>query len=875
MKKILSLMAMMLLTTGMVLGQTLITGDLTGRIVDSTGASVANASVTLTSLEDGSVKTVKTNREGEYRFALLRPGFYKVHEEGTGMSADAPRVAVNVGQASTVDLVATPSGSNTTIEVTANEPLLQKEDANISSTYSTQQIEDLPIPGGDISNLPFSTPGASLSTGDGYGNFTVFGLPSTSNLFTTNGSDLMDAFLNLPNSGASNNTLGANELQETAVVVNGYTGQYGHLAGAQVNFTTKSGTNKFHGNANYDYNGTALNANDWFLKQQAAQGGTPNVAPHAVSNAWSYSIGGPIWKDKLFFYFDDEALRYVLPGGGSTIYLPSTAFQNAVLTNIGNTQPAELAFYKNIFTLYSSANGFATAQPSTIVDDPNGDAGCGDFAGTKVGATTFGGGAGQTPCAVYYTPNNNNFNKEQLYSFRIDANLTSKDQLNGRYKHDFGVQATSTDPINPVFSANSPQPEYDAQLNETHIFSSSIVNSATIASLYYSAEFGPPNFGAAIAAFPTTFSFADGDAFVKLGGSDNSYPSGRNVSQYQVTDDLSITKGINSIKVGFNFRRFNITDFATLAGTSGVTAFTSNTDFYNGVISSANAAGTSTTTVDYPNVGAGHFALYTFAAYLQDQAAVTKNFNLTASLRFDRSGNPKCNASCFVRLAGTFANIAHGATIPYNQSILTGQGNAFPSVENVTIQPRMGFAWTPFGPDSSTVIRGGVGLFADIPVADVLGRFLTAAPNYNAFTLTPATGKSYTVDPALASSSYASLKNSNTAFATGFTSGETLAQIQAAVLATGSTYSAPNYSAAAPTELLNAKFVEYNLEIQHALNKNDVLGINYVGNFGVDILYVNPTVNAYAYCLTTGKCPEVSPGCRQRNQTRALQPCRS
>ena len=766
------------------------------------------------------------------------------------MTATAPKVAVNVGQATPVNLIATVSGSNTTVEVTTeNQPLLQSEDGNMSSTFSTAQLEALPIPGGDISNLPFTTPGVSLSTGDGYGNFTAFGLPSTSNLFTTNGSDLMDAFLNLPNSGASNNTLGANELSEAVVVVNGYTGQYGHLAGAQVNFTTKSGTNQFHGNGIFYYNSSGFNANDWFLKQQqvAPGSGLINAQPHAVSRQWGGSIGGPIVRDKLFAFFDDEGLRYVLPGGGSTTYLPSTAFQNAVLANITAKQPAELAFYKNVFSLYSGANGFKTAVPDTTAGDLGG---CGDFAGTTVGGVTFG---QATPCAVAFVPNNNNINTEQLYSARVDYNISSKDQVNVRYKHDWGVQATSTDPVNNAFSANSTQPESDGQLNETHIFSSNVVNTFTLASLYYGAVFGPPNFAAALAAFPTTFSFSDGDQFASLGGTDNAYPSGRNLSQYQVTDDLSIIRGKNSIKTGYNFRRYNITNFAPLAGASGITTFVSNTDFYNGTISASNGGGTSTTTVDFPAIGAGHLAIYSIGVYLQDQIAVNSKLNITASVRFDRQGNPACRSNCFVRLNAPFNQIAKGASVPYNASILTGQSNAFNNVEAVTFQPRIGFA---FALSSKTVIRGGGGLFAEAgPPANVLTRFITSAPNYVAFTLTPSGAAAYPVQPSLATSSYSQLGLSNAAFQTGFKQGLTLAQIQANVKAVGSTFNAPNYTASTGNTLQNPKFAEYNLEIQQALGRHDVIDINYVGNVGTDILFVNPTGNGYAYCITTNRCP--------------------
>lgn len=834
-------------------GQTLITGDIAGRVVDPSGAAVAQAAVTLQSLANGSTQTVTTDRNGNYRFPLLRPGLYSIHEEGSGLSATADKVAVNVGQATTLDLTARPSGNNTMVEVTTGQPLLQTQDANISSTFSTEQIDALPIPGGDISNLAFSTPGANLSTGAGYGNFNVFGLPSTSNLFTTNGSDLMDAYLNLPNSGASNNVLGANELQEAAVVVNGYTGQYGRLAGAQVNFTTKSGSNQFHGNANYYYNGTVLNANDWFLKQSEALSSQPNRAPHAVSNQWSGSIGGPIWKDKLFGFFDDEGLRYVLPGGGTQTYLPSPAFQAAVLSNIAAKQPSESAFYQNIFSLYNKANGAGNATATTSPDG-----GCGDFNGTTFGATKF--GAGATPCAVVYVPANNNINTEQLFAIRVDANLTPKDQINARFKHDWGVQATSTDPINSAFSANSVQPEYEGQLNETHIFSTNVVNTFTLASLYYSAIFGPPNFSAATATFPTTFIFSDGNGFANLGGADNTYPMGRNVSQYQVTDDLSITRGRHNFKTGFNFRRYNMTNYAALAGATGSTTFASNTDFFNGVISASSGGGTSTTTLAFPRIAQAHLALYSIGVYVQDQAAITKNFNLTASLRFDRGGNPECGGNCFVRMAAPFDQLAHGASIPYNQSILTGQANAYGDVEKVTTQPRVGFAYTPFGSAGKTVIRGGAGLFADIPVASVLTRFITSAPNVVNFTLTPSASQSFLVQPSLAASSYSTLGKSNTAFQDGFAQGLTLAQIQANVTAAGSTFDTPNYTASTTNKLLNAKFVEYNLEVQQAITNHDVLDINYVGNFGTDILFLNPTANAYAACIASGTCPGGYPG---------------
>ena len=125
-------------------------------------------------------------------------------------------------------------------------------------------------------------------TGGGYGNFSTFGLPGTSNLFTLNGNDYNDPFLNLNNSGSSNLLLGGNELQEVAVVNNGYTGQYGRQAGSQIDYTTKAGTNSWHGNAVYNWTGRFLNANDPFNKA-TSPAGAPSIHDRSKT-----TISGPL-----------------------------------------------------------------------------------------------------------------------------------------------------------------------------------------------------------------------------------------------------------------------------------------------------------------------------------------------------------------------------------------------------------------------------------------------------------------------------------------------------------------------------------------------------------------------------------------------------
>lgn len=817
--------------------QTATTGDLAGQVTDPTGATVAGAKITLKSLDDGTAQVATTGSNGAYRFSLLKPGRYSVTEEGSGMSTTINPVIVSVGRVTPLDIVAKLTGANTIVEVAATAPLLQTEDANITTNFTAEQLNAMPLPGGDLANVPFTAPGVNLSTGAGYGSFTAFGLPATSNLFTTNGNDTMDPYNNLNNSGASNLTLGANEVSEAAVINNAYTGQYGRLAGAQVNFTTKSGSNRFHGNAIYYYNGTAMNANDWFNKHDSNKANWTD-RPHAVSNQWVGGIGGPIWKDKLFFFFDIEGLRYVLPGGGP-VYIPSPAFQAATTQNIAATNPGSSAYYKSIFGIYNSSAQASRAVPVTAALDSA--LGCGDFDGTQVGTTTFGTGA--TPCAYTFQNTAGSLNTEQLYSIRVDQNLGSKDKISYRYRHDWGVQATGTDPLNPAFNANSSQPEWEGQLNETHIFSSNLVNSFIASGLYYSAIFGPTDLKASLAAFPTTITNGDGLGFANVGGTNYNYPQGRNVAQYMIVDDVSYTHGKNTIRFGVNFRRNNITDFRAGVRTSGWMSFNSNTDFYNGTLGYLTGSSMSQR---FAAQREAPIAIYTLGFYAQDQVALTGKMKLTASLRFDRNANPTCRKNCFARLNSTFASLTHdptGSVVPYNSSITTGLSSAYPSIQPILVQPRLGFAYSA---TPKTVIRGGAGLFSDLIPAQLVDNYVLNAPNVNTFTVqnNGAASQNITILPGTSdpASAYTIAAKSNTALINGFANGATYSSL---VTSTNGYFSAPTYFSIA-NKLKNPMYAEWNLELQQELTPHDVVEINYVGNYGYNLLQNNLTGNAYA-----------------------------
>ena len=186
--------------------------------------------------------------QGQYRFPLLKPGEYEISASSQGLKSNTEKITLLVGQAQEVNLKMNPQGTATTVEVTADAALLQTENANIESNFNKQQIDDLPMPGGDLTTLAMTTPGMRVNVTGGSGNMNANGIPGSSILYTLDGMDQNDPANNLNNSGASNNLLGANAVGEVAVVMNAYSPQYGRMAGAQVNMVGLSGTNQFHGN---------------------------------------------------------------------------------------------------------------------------------------------------------------------------------------------------------------------------------------------------------------------------------------------------------------------------------------------------------------------------------------------------------------------------------------------------------------------------------------------------------------------------------------------------------------------------------------------------------------------------------------------------
>jgi len=827
------LFALALAIATFALAQTTTTGDLAGMVTDSSGAVVPAAPVTIKDVNTGETRTVQSNASGAYRFTFLKPGEYQISSSMPGLKSDIGRIAVGVGQVQNVDLILKPQEAKEVVMVTDTAPLLQTDNANMASTYSTKQMELLPAPGGDITSIAFTVPGIAVSTGGGYGNFSAHGLPGTANLFITNGNDNMDPYLNLNNSGASNLTLGANEVDQASVVQNGYTGQYGRQAGATVSFTTKSGSNDFHGTLLYTYNGSFMNANDFF------NNATDTPRARSLSNQYSASLGGRVIKDKLFFFVDTEGIRYVLPTTGVSS-LPSQALQNYTLATVS---AAQRPFYQQAFALYNNAPGSNRAVPVTngdgILQDSNGAMGCGALAGTKtgVGSGVFG---VNTSCANAYGLNLSNQNTEWLFASRADYKINDKQNIFFRFKTDHGLQPTSTSPVNPLFNAVSSQPAYEGQVTHTWVLNSHVVNNFIGSSSYYSAIFGPANLQASLAAFPVYLILADGGAngtggMDPLGINTGSFPQGRRVGQAQIVDDFSWTHGSHALKFGVNYRYNRVSDTGLQRLTvGGRYTFIGLDEFSSGQI---NPASGSNYAQRFTPLLTAHIRDYEAGFYMQDEWSVSRNLRITAAMRFDRSANPLCVDKCFALLNQPFQTLTKGANIPYNQSITTGNSHAFYQVEALVPQPRLGIVYNPAW-SKNTVIRGGVGVFSDTGPALVSGNIFVNAPNV--FTPSVRTGS---VNFGGAGSSPAIAVATGQAFQSGFANGFTLAQFQQALAPVA--FTPPPYYGI-PGDALNPKYLEWSFEIQHQFGSKNVVTASYVGNKGYDLFLLNAKLNGAA-----------------------------
>jgi hypothetical protein len=824
----LALLAVLMLP-GTLKAQSLISGNIAGTVTDATGAAIPNATVTVTSKGTGGVQTAVSNGTGGYHVPLLEPGDYTLAVTAQGFQQTTTTVSVSAGVVTTANVSLSVGSASQTIQVTASAPLLNTQAADLSTTFDQRQVQNLPNPGNDLTFVAQTAPGTVMNTGSGYGNFSAFGLPATSNTFTVNGGYLNDPYLNVNNSGATNLLLGNNDVSDVTVISNPYNASFGGLGGAQINEVSRSGTNKFHGNAAYWWNGRAMNANNFFNNQTVPK--TPR--PFSNVNQWAAAIGGPILHDKTFFFFNYEGLRVVLPTR-STVFAPDASYEAQTLANLtANGLSDEIAGYNNIFALYNNAPGRANAAVQTCDTCNNADGSPANGYGT----VRFNGTAG-------------NFTHEWLMTGRIDQDFNERNHLFGHFEVDKGLQATYTSLLNPLFNADSPQPQYQGQLNYTHIFNPNITNQFLFATIYYRAIFTNTNLAASKELVPFSLIFADGDLGNNVvqawpGGENLEWPQGRNVTGYQFTDDVNWNHGNHNIQFGWTIRRNDVTDYSPSVFTTAEAIALNTTgnalSFQNGQVDRW--------AQQFPERLTQPVSLYAMGWYIQDQWKVLPSLTVTYGLRMEHNSNPVCHTNCFSRMPGDFSDASTSGDTPYQNIIQYGQHRAFNSLQAIGWAPRVGFAYLP---DSKTTVRGGFGMFADAFPGQIASSFLNNAPSNALFTLNSQNfggNANYPLIPTSAGSAGEVAAGSNAAFTAGFLHGATFNSLS----------SVPGFSPPSFTTAVNhvryPTYNEWSLTVERQLTKTAALSVGYVGNYTYHQPIQNNSRNAFGF----GNLPSSAP----------------
>ncbi len=708
------------------------TGMVSGTVQDPSGAVIPGATVTLTNNGTGATRTATTGPNGEYTFTTLQPGAYTVSVQAQGFSGFKQPIQITVGSRNTVDAKLALTSAGTTVEVTGEAGVqVNTVDQQVSDVVNAQAVSQLPT----ITRNPYdlvSTAG-NVSQGDTTGRgagVSINGQRSASTNILLDGGENVDYF-----TATVGQQTPLDSVQEFRVITSDFTAEYGRASGGVVNVATKSGTNSFHGTA-YEFNRVSdLAANTY----DNAANGVPKS--RFVRNQFGYSLGGPIIKNKLFFFNSTEFVR-VRSNSQVTLLVPDPSYIAAAAPNV-----------QQFFST------FGKLKPGLVNH-----------------GTVSGGGPALFDQVSFAVPNEAGGGLPQNTwedAARVDFNVSDKTTAFARFAYYRENDFAGTINYSPYAGYDTGQfnQNYNGLLSLTHVFSPSVVNqskivvqrltnlqplgAAPVGPTLYFQNTGTSRIGGTKIALPGYSEFTPGSA-IPFGGPQN---------LIQFYDDLSWTRGNHNFRVGGQYiftkddRAFGAYEEAVEA-LSGGKLSTGLDNFLTGNLALFQAAVypqgkfpcvrdaatgtpivTPECTVTLP-VGPPSFSrsnLYNDgAAYVQDAWKVSPRLTLNLGLRWEYFGpqhasHPNLDSNFYYGTgANFFEQIRNGfvATVP-NSPI-----HSLWKPEYHDLGPRVGFALDVFG-NGRTSLRGGYGLSYERNFNNVTFNVIQNPPNYAVLSLQP------------------------------------------------------------------------------------------------------------------------------------------
>jgi hypothetical protein len=740
------LVVFLLLSTALLVGQTF-RGTILGSVTDPSGAFVAGATVKVRNVATGLERSTVTSGDGSYAVSELPIGTYSVSVTLTGFqTAVTNNVEVDVATERRVDAQLKTGQVTQTVEVSGGDlPQIETQSNDLGGVLTSKSVEDLPINGRDYTKLIFLNAGVAGSPDQitdspgSFGEFSMNGARGRSNNYLLDGTDMNDGYRNDPaiNQGGvfavPSAILPIGAVAEMKVLSN-FQPEYGRNAGAVVNIVTKSGTNSLHGELFEYFRNDALDARNYFNTSEQR-------APFH-NNQFGGSVGGPIVKDKTFFYMNYEGQREAV----GTVTLACVPEPNRITFDQGN-----------------GATNSVTAQMLKFWPQPN--------IGTRPVSTDpdfaqFDFGCPRGPNASLVTPS---FNNLSSVIGKIDHNFNANNILTGRYffgdsTQSFPLALTASGGQLPGFNTITPTRVQLVSLSYVHTFGTDKVNELRYGWNRFAEGFfpqdqsfhpssiglcaasstedcqgsGPHDSGLPITLVSVTPSGAS--SLFAEPGTTSGDPRARVDSNNQFVEDFAWKKGKHDLKVGFEFRRTSINQEEFDKYFRGRLKFGNLTDFLDGT-PEAGAFGS----LQYSgNSTARHTFGNGYGLYFQDSFRLSPRLTVNYGMRWDYYGVIKEKNNLFANfLVSSFDPATDTGTGTYQQVGTPGLSRLYDS-DYKNFSPRASIAWDLTG-KGKTVIRAGYGLFYDAFPQDVLlghlpyPAFYAPGPAYGNFGPDPVT----------------------------------------------------------------------------------------------------------------------------------------